>query len=112
MFGIGWTELVLIGVMALLILGPDKLPELARQMGKWMRELRAVSADLRDEFRAEFGEQSPAQRPSGRVYAGDNARTLPATAGAPPDVRDGFGRPVRRRRDQRESESAEASNGG
>ena len=47
MFGIGMTELVVILVIALLIFGPNKLPELARSLGKGFGEFRRASYDLR-----------------------------------------------------------------
>ncbi len=40
MFDIGFQELVIIFVVALLVFGPKKLPELARTMGKWMAEIK------------------------------------------------------------------------
>lgn len=40
MFDIGFQELVIIFVVALLVFGPKKLPELARTMGKWMTEIK------------------------------------------------------------------------
>ena len=48
MFDIGLQELVLIGVLALLVFGPSKLPELGRVFGRAMRQFRAAS----DEFRS------------------------------------------------------------
>jgi TatA/E family protein of Tat protein translocase len=48
MFDIGLQELVLIGVLALLVFGPSKLPELGRMFGRAMREFRRAS----DEFRS------------------------------------------------------------
>lgn len=47
MFGIGPMELVVIVVVALLIFGPQKLPELARTLGKGLAEFRRASNDLR-----------------------------------------------------------------
>jgi len=47
LFGIGMTELMVILVIALLVLGPTKLPQVARSLGKGMRELRRASDDLR-----------------------------------------------------------------
>ncbi|MEZ4332076.1 MAG: twin-arginine translocase TatA/TatE family subunit [Myxococcota bacterium] len=47
MFGIGPMELVVIVVVALLIFGPQKLPELARALGKGLAEFRRASNDLR-----------------------------------------------------------------
>lgn len=40
MFDIGFQELVIIFVVALLVFGPEKLPELAKTMGKWMTEIK------------------------------------------------------------------------
>ena len=48
MFGIGMPELLLIFVVALLVLGPKKLPEAARSLGRGMAEFRRASADLRN----------------------------------------------------------------
>ena len=48
MLDIGFQELAVIGVLALLIFGPDKLPELGRRLGRAMREFRRAS----DEFRS------------------------------------------------------------
>lgn len=47
MFDIGLQEMLIIGVIALLVFGPSKLPELGRMVGRAMRELRRAS----DEFR-------------------------------------------------------------
>jgi TatA/E family protein of Tat protein translocase len=48
MFDIGLQEMVIIGVIALLVFGPSKLPELGRMFGRAMREFRRAS----DEFRS------------------------------------------------------------
>lgn len=47
MFGMGTWEIALIFIVALLILGPDKLPSVARSIGKGMREMRRAANDLR-----------------------------------------------------------------
>ncbi len=51
MFGIGMPELLLILGLALIVLGPKKLPELARALGKGMAEFRRATDDLKSEFR-------------------------------------------------------------
>ncbi len=55
MFGIGFGELVVIAFLAVLVFGPDKLPELARQAGRIARELRRFATNARDELRTELG---------------------------------------------------------
>ncbi|WP_182377334.1 sec-independent translocase [Nocardioides sp. WS12] len=55
MFGIGFGELVVIAVLAVLVFGPDRLPELAQQAGKFVRQLRKFANNARDELRTELG---------------------------------------------------------
>lgn len=54
MFNVGFGELTFIMVVALLVLGPRKLPELARGIGKFMREFRRQSEDIRHTVEQEF----------------------------------------------------------
>ncbi len=50
MFGIGFPELVIIMIVALLVVGPSKLPELARSLGKTFQELRRMADDIKESF--------------------------------------------------------------
>jgi TatA/E family protein of Tat protein translocase len=51
MFGIGMPELLLILGLALIVLGPKKLPELAKALGKGLAEFRRATDELKSEFR-------------------------------------------------------------
>ncbi|WP_027184855.1 Sec-independent protein translocase protein TatB [Desulfovibrio inopinatus] len=53
MFNIGSTELMVIIVVALIFIGPSKLPELMRTFGKGMAEFRRMSSDVKHTFEAE-----------------------------------------------------------
>ena len=61
MFGIGVQELAIIFVIALLIFGPKRLPELARTVGKGLAEIRRASGDLRQTF--DLSADPPPHRP-------------------------------------------------
>ena len=51
MFGIGLPELLVILVVALVVLGPKRLPEVAKVLGKGLAEFRRATADITDELR-------------------------------------------------------------
>ena len=53
---LGAAELITLAVLALLIFGPRKLPEIARSAGRALRELRSVTQDLRQELEAGLNE--------------------------------------------------------
>jgi sec-independent protein translocase protein TatB len=55
MFGVGLPELALIALVAVIVFGPDKLPELARQAGAMLRKARRFANAARDELRNELG---------------------------------------------------------
>ena len=56
MFGIGYQEMFIILVVAMVIFGPSRLPELAGQVGRWVRDFRRMSSDLTGEFEKTFAE--------------------------------------------------------
>jgi sec-independent protein translocase protein TatB len=54
-FGVGLQEMALIAFIAVLVFGPDKLPDLARQAGRMARQIRTFANAARDELRTELG---------------------------------------------------------
>ncbi|MGQ0384256.1 MAG: Sec-independent protein translocase protein TatB [Gammaproteobacteria bacterium] len=50
MFEVGFTEIILILGIALLVLGPEKLPKLASQVGRWAGRARAMARQLRQQL--------------------------------------------------------------
>jgi sec-independent protein translocase protein TatB len=51
MFDIGWSELLVIGVVALIAIGPKELPGVLRAMGHWTGKIRRMASDFQDQFR-------------------------------------------------------------
>jgi len=63
MFNVGGGEILVIMVLALIVLGPDKLPEAARQAGKYLSEFRRMSQGFQNEIRTAMdltGDSGPA----------------------------------------------------
>src|SRR5579864_2478717 len=56
MFDISWTEFVLIGVVALIVIGPKELPGVMRTIGQWTRKIRSMAADFQRQFEREMRE--------------------------------------------------------
>jgi len=54
-FGVGLPEMAVIALVAVLVFGPDRLPDLARQAGRFLRQLRNLANAARDELREELG---------------------------------------------------------
>jgi sec-independent protein translocase protein TatB len=54
-FGIGLPELMVIIVVAVVVFGPDRLPEFARQAGRLIRQVRKFTNAARDDIRSELG---------------------------------------------------------
>jgi sec-independent protein translocase protein TatB len=53
MFEVGFSELLLIFALALVVLGPEKLPKLAQQVGRWVGRARAMARQFREQLEEE-----------------------------------------------------------
>jgi Tat protein translocase TatB subunit len=62
-FGIGMPELLVILVVALIVLGPKRLPEIARSLGKGMAEFRRASTEFQRTLSASLEEHPPVTPP-------------------------------------------------
>ncbi len=63
MFNVGGGEFLVIALIALIVLGPQRLPDAARQVGKAMGELRRLSSGFQNELKTAF-EETEHQRPT------------------------------------------------
>jgi sec-independent protein translocase protein TatB len=84
MFEVGFTEIVLIFGIALLVLGPAKLPKLAADLGRWAGRARAMARTLRTQLEQEVQQIDPLAtgKPSRPAYTPPPAAT-PAPAVTP-----------------------------
>ncbi|GGO84754.1 hypothetical protein GCM10011584_03090 [Nocardioides phosphati] len=55
MLDVGWGELFVIGLVVVLVMGPDRLPEFAAQAGRFIRRLKGYADAARDDLRRELG---------------------------------------------------------
>lgn len=79
---IGPLEILVVGVLALLVFGPEKLPEMARSLGKGLTQLKRMASDAKSEFDMGLdATDDPATRTA-------PAETVPAPANHVPVVSD------------------------
>ncbi len=81
-FNIGAPELIIILVIALLILGPGKLPEVGQALGRSIREFRKASTDIQESVKVETTPLPP-QAASAQAASAQAAQAAPAPEQAP-----------------------------
>ena len=88
MFNVGGMELIVIGVVALVVLGPDKLPGALRQLGTFIGELRRISSGFQTDLRSALNEaerDAERERLAAEQAAQGSAPATNAAAGTAPD---------------------------
>lgn len=63
MFGLGFGEILIILVLALVLLGPQRLPDVAKQLGKGLRDFKKATDDLKYQFERELYTEPQKQAP-------------------------------------------------
>lgn len=96
MFGINPMELMIILMVALIVVGPKRLPEIGRTIGRAFSELRRVQEEVRDTIRfdLEDDEPEPPTRPVRRPHSPDSPRTPSAAELASAAERERTGDPA------------------
>ncbi|MGH8302747.1 MAG: Sec-independent protein translocase protein TatB [Steroidobacteraceae bacterium] len=59
MFDIGFSEIVVIFVLALIVLGPEKLPKVVREVGRWVGRARAMARQFQEQLEEEVDLERP-----------------------------------------------------
>jgi sec-independent protein translocase protein TatB len=78
MFNVGGGELLIILFVALVVLGPDKLPDAARKIGNVMGEIKRMSSGFQDEFKAAMDTPNKAVKSVRETVKGPGAPSSPA----------------------------------
>ena len=81
--GLSMTEVIIILALALLLLGPDQLPQIAKSLGKGLRELRRATDDIKNQFEQEIAKVDLNEPP--RMIAPVPPPAAQATAVVPDD---------------------------
>jgi sec-independent protein translocase protein TatB len=76
MFDISWSELVLIGVVALIVIGPKELPGVLRMVGHWTAKLRRMAAEFQGQFQEAMREAELAELKKQVDEINDSARNI------------------------------------
>jgi len=86
MFEVGFTELLLIFALALIVLGPEKLPKLAQQVGRWVGRARAMARQFRDQLEEEAANLETKVNIDPGIDTSLNPKPAPAASTATPDA--------------------------
>lgn len=98
MFEVGFSELLLIFAIALVVLGPQKLPKLAQQVGRWVGRARAMARQFREQLEEEASNMEnkfdidpgidmslePKPKPATPATSATTTPALPEPAASPP----------------------------
>ncbi len=89
MFGIGWSEVLVILVIALLVLGPTKLPDIAKGLGKGLREFRRAMSSLDEPVEPSRGPTGRPEPPARRASYSVEVPDADGATARPPETPSG-----------------------
>ena len=92
MLDIGWSEMLMIAVVAIVVIGPKDLPRTLRTIGQWIGKARAVTRDLQNSVNDMIADSEIEElRKAGSSMADDYPTLPPAPKEWPPDEGKGDG---------------------
>jgi sec-independent protein translocase protein TatB len=99
MFNIGWSELLVIGIVALIVIGPKELPGALRTLGQWMTKVRRMASEFQSQFNeamreaelADLKKEVDEMATKAQSYANfdpvdDIRKDIESAVGPPPDL--------------------------
>ena len=81
MFDIGFTELLIVALVGLIVLGPKRLPEVARTAGRWLGRLRRFMSDVKQDFDRELQDADLAELRNLKQELDETRRSFEETSG-------------------------------
>jgi sec-independent protein translocase protein TatB len=100
MFGVGPEELMIIALVALLVLGPERMPRLMRDLGKVLGDLRKTSDELREDFMNADKYLEPKPSAPSAPAPAVTAEAAPESASSGPAGETAFDREMREARER------------
>ena len=85
MLDVGFSEILLTSAIALIVLGPERLPKVARQVGNWMGRARAMARQLSEQLEREVRAEELLKTQS-KQDRGDDDAIAPTLTIAPPSI--------------------------
>lgn len=94
MFDVGFSELLMVGLVALLVLGPEKLPKAARMAGFWVGKGRSILANAKAEIKQELHAEEMRQLMQQQSISGELQQALQDSQAAINDINFSIKTPV------------------
>ena len=86
MLDVGFSEILLTSAIALIVLGPEKLPKVARQVGNWVGRARAMARQLTEQLEREVSAEELMKQTNPKAYPSIDPDSSAAKTGAPSSV--------------------------
>src|SRR5882672_2484067 len=83
MLDVGFSEILLTSAIALIVLGPERLPKVARQVGNWVGRARVMARQLSEQLEREVNAEELLKTQSKLNSGGNTANAAPNTASTP-----------------------------